>query len=381
MGEGQKKKNILKNYVRAIWKKACNIFGIIVTVVAAILYIFADKVFDASGEIYKEAIYITIVGYIIVFFASIIAFSIFKIRFDKDELYEEVVRNFDENCQRVSGTVEDMNQINEEMMKLMGILTQDIEKEKNILTEIAIGQFVLDKRAVIQLEDSVGSYENVNKQQCKIYIQSSMFILEKGPLENTILWNLRKGVKYIYIIPAGNVYINDYYDMLYDWYKAFSQFLISEDDYGKMCEALDKERRYKRYWRHDYQQMFEEVGKIWRNKQLSEKSRTEKLNKYRKQCEEIFKSLIETHVDDENAFFITVAAYEVKRNNWEAIIKLPTQDMNKEYYAFQIPTENNAEMENFIHKFKSRYKACNYKTDDLSTLGGKLELDFSRIFN
>lgn len=372
MGKEQKKK--------INFKSAGSFFGGAVVIVAAVLYVYADKVFDTSGEIYKHAIYIVMGGYLVVFVATLIISMIFKFRFARHEIYEEVVNDFSENCRRIDTIANHMSQTNKKLEDLAVALAGDIEKERTLITQIEIGQFVLNRQEVIDLEASVGNYEDQIKK-CKIYIQSSLFELEKGPLEDTILWNLRKGVKYIYIIPKGEAYITEYYEMLRDWYRLFSRFLASKDEYMQMQNVLNNENRYKKYWCREYQKIYDEAGKIWHNTRLSDENRREKIEKYREECKEIFSSLIETHINDENEFFITVAAYETKRNHWEAIIKLPTQNTDKEYYAFKIPNENNAEMKDFIHKFQGRYKSKPYEFGNLSTLGGIMKLDDSRIFN
>ncbi|MCM1500359.1 MAG: hypothetical protein NC124_18005 [Clostridium sp.] len=380
MGQEQKTESDLGTKIRKILKSVRSAFGGLVTVVAAVLYVFADKVFDASGVIYKQAIYIVLIGYFLFFLVTLIVTAMFKIRSTKQEIYEDVVSDFRENCEKIDTVTNHICQVNEKLENYTAALAQNIEKERSLITEIEIGQFVLNGKEVIDLEASVGNFEG-QIRKCKIYIQSSLFVLEKGPLEDTILWNLRKGVKYIYIIPNGEVYINDYYEMLCDWYRLFSQFLISKDEYERVQAVLNNEGKYKKYWCREYQKIYEEAGKLWNNTGISEKNRMEKIDKYREECKRIFRTLIETHINDENEFFITVAAYEIRRNNWEAIIKLPTQNTNKEYYAFQIPNENNAEMTNFIYKFQSRYKSCDYDPNILSTLGGKMKLDYSRIFN
>lgn len=380
MGQEQKKKSDLGTKIRGIFKSVRSDFGGLVTVVAAVLYVFADKVFDTSGTIYKQAIYIVLVGYFLFFLVTLIVAVMFKIQSTKKEIYEEVVSDFRDSCENIDAVTNHISQTNEKVDGLTVTLEENIEKERSLITQIEIGQFVLNKNKVIDLEASVGNFEGRMKK-CKIYIQSSLFVLEKGPLEDTILWNLRKGVKYIYIIPNREVNINEYYYMLSDWYRLFSQFLNSKDEYEREQIELNNESKYKKYWCQEYQKIYEEVGKIWGDKVISEKNRKEKIDKYREECKKIFKTLIETHINDENEFFITVAAYEVRRNNWEAIIKLPTQNTNKEYYAFQIPNENNAEMNDFMRKFQGIYKSSTYKPDNLSTLGGKMELDDSRIFN
>lgn len=376
MGQEQKKRRDFGNKL----KTAGSAFGGVVSIIVAVLYVYADNIFDASGSIYKHAIYIVIIGYLVIFSATLIIAAVFKIRLVRGEIYEEILDDFRENCKRIDTVTNHASQANEKLENLIVALATNIEKERSLITQIEIGQFVLNRKEVIDLEASVGNFEG-HARKCKIYIQSSLFVLEKGPLESTILWNLRKGVKYIYIIPNGEAYINEYYEMLRDWYNLFSQFLISKDAYKKLQIALNSENKYKKYWCQDYQRIYDEAGKTWEDTKITEKSRVEKIDKCREECKKIFSSLIETHVNDENEFFITVAAYEIKRNQWEAIIKLPTQNTDKEYYAFKIPNENHAEMNNFIHKFQGRYKSNAYKGEDLSTLGGKMELDYSRIFN
>lgn len=378
MGQEQKKKGIFGNIINL--KAAGSFFGGAVVVVATVLYVYADKVFDTSGEIYRYAIYIVIGGYLVVFLAALIVAVIFKIGFARHEIYEDVVNDFSENCRKIDTITNHIGQTNEKLESLTDALAGNVEKERSLITQIEIGRFVLNRKEVIDLEASVGNFEG-NMKKCKIYIQSSLFVLEKGPLEDTILWNLRKGVKYIYIIPNREVNINEYYDMLSTWYGLFSGFLISKDDYIQLQKTLDNEANYKKFWCREYKKLYEDAGKIWNDTRITEKTRLEKIDECRKACREIFKSLIETHVNDENEFFITVAAYEIKKNDWTAIIKLPTQNTKKEYYAFKIPNENNAEMNDFMHKFQGVYKSSTYEPDNLSTLGGKMKLDDSRIFN
>lgn len=388
------KKKDFSSEMKEKLKKVASYFCVIVVMVAAVLYVFADKVFNASSEIYKRAIFIVIGGYFVVFLAALIVFVISLIKFKRDEIYEEVVNDFRDNCkkidtvtnhisqtnEKIDAVTKHISQTNEKVDALTVTLDGNIEKERSLITQLEIGQFVLNRDKVIELEASVGNFDGRTKK-CKIYIQSSLFVLEKGPLEKTILWNLRKGVKYIYIIPNKEVNINNYYYMLSDWYRVFSQFLNSKGDYEREQEELNNESRYKKYWCQEYQKIYDEVGRIWGDKRISEEARKEKIDRYSEECKGIFKTLIETHINDENEFFITVAAYEISRNNWEVIIKLPTQNTNKEYYAFQIPNENNSEMDDFMRKFQGIYKSSAYKPEDLSTLGGKMELDYSRIFN
>ncbi len=361
-------------------KTLCSLFGTIVTIIAAILYIFADKVFNTSGAFYKQAIYIVIIGYLVVYVAAFVVFVIFKIKYIKSDLYDKAVNDFEINCQNIIEAIDEVNELKENLDKTTIIMEENIEQERKIIAQMELGQYVLNGREVVALEASVGCNDN-QKRGWKIYIQTSLFILEKGPLEKTILWNLRKGVKYIYVIPNKDSYEDDYYDMLRDWYRLFSQFLVSREEYNKVLDELDNDEKYKKFWSQEYQRIFRDVGEIWNNTQMSENKREQRLNYYIDECKRIFKELIETHVEDEKLFCITVVAYETQRNKWKAIIKLPTQNINNEYYAFLVPDENKRQADDFIRLFRNRYKSRKYDSEDLSTLGGVLELDFSRIFS
>lgn len=369
-------------------KGALSVFGYVVVLIALILWVFADKIFDVSGAIYRPAIYIAVIGYIVVFFAVLIGTLISKLgglsRFaeildSSTEKMNTAIASSDSVTEKMNTAITSIDTVKEEFSSLMSAFSDNLEKEYRMIAQSEIDKYVLDSEKVIALESSVGNYPETPEKKlctCKIYIQSSLFVLEKGPLENAILWNLRKGVKYIYIIPSKDVYINEYYDMLRDWYRSFSKFLNSKSDYNDFESLLEREPEFKRYWSREYTDLYKKAGNLWAAKRFDEGMH----KSYCKKCEDLFLKLIETHIEDESEFYITVAVYEVKRNQWEAIIKLPTQNINDEYYAFQIPSINQAEKSSFIRSFQSKYKQGLYESGNLSTLGGVLKLDPSRIF-
>lgn len=254
-------------------------------------------------------------------------------------------------------------------------LSENISIEKSMITNLYLADYVLDKNKVISLEASVS-------KNCEIYIQSSRFELEKGPLEDTIIWNFRKGIKYIYLIPEGESYKKDYIRMLQDWYKLYSNFLISKEEFDKEQNELNQseKKKYKTLWDKRYQELYEEAANIWKKK-MPEEARKTAINNCKRKCENLFKNLVKTHVDDASEFFVTVAVYEVSRNKWEAIIKLPTQEKYGEYFAFKIPSINPKEKEDFLRDFKDRYKSKLFNRDDIASYGGIYEIDFNVIFN
>lgn len=370
-----------KHRIKDISKKFCEIFSGVVIIIVAILMLIADKVFDASGKMYKEAIKIAIIAYVVIFIAALIISVIFMLSSTNKKKYGQLKNDFDDEIEKVTQIAEIIENTNLDMKASIELLSKNIEKERRIITTFSIGSYVLDSNEVIKLEESVGNNKQ-NEGRCKIYIQSSLFVLEKGPLEKVILCNLRKGVKYIYIIPKNESYVNEYLDMLQDWYRLYSQFIVSKEDYDQIVKELNYKKNDKNFshWNSNYRNLFDEVGIIWRDSKLSEKERCDKIKNIKCKIQRSFKELIETHIDDESEFFITVAAYEVKRNKWEAIIKLPTENTDNEYYAFKIPSKNNGEIMNFIHTFQNRFKNIEYNPNDISTMGGKYNLDFSKIF-
>ena len=74
----------------------------------------------------------------------------------------------------------------------------------------------------------------------------------------------------------------------------------------------------------------------------------------RKRCGSLFEELIYIYSEELCLFLVTIALYEVKETKWEAIVKLPTRDINEEYYAFKIPGGHaGLSKKNFVETFKS----------------------------
>lgn len=350
-------------------KVAFNVFGYFFTFVALVLWALIDKVFVLSGSIYKNAIYVTVLGYVVFFSATLIASLIFKLK-----SFGSLSTALTSNTNILTTSVVTFNDENAKLSNSIKTLSENLEKENRLITQMQICEYVMDGREVIDLESLVGNYTN-NNRNSKIYIQTSKFELEKGPLEQAILWNLRKGVKYIYLIPDKELDIDYYYGMLLDWFKSFSNILNSREDFEDFLDLLKREPKYRQFWSRDYINLFKSAEELWKNKEPNEKLRKSYLEK----CKEIFEKLIETHVDDESEFYITVAAYEVKRNQWEAIIKLPSQNINNEYYAFRVPSINQAEKELFIRTFRSKFRSIPFEKNNTTTRGGVLKFDFSDI--
>ena len=90
--------------------------------------------------------------------------------------------------------------------------------------------------------------------------------------------------------------------------------------------------------------------KLWEK----EKPTREEIRPLRKRCGSLFEELIYIYSEEPCLFLVTIALYEVKETKWEAIVKLPTRDINEEYYAFKIPGGHaGLSKKNFVETFKS----------------------------
>ena len=220
----------------------------------------------------------------------------------------------------------------------------------------------MDGKLVVDLESSVGNYNKRYEDELDIYIQSSDFILEEsGDLFEAIMWNLRKGVHYVYMIP--NDKIEKYKKMLRHWFRAFSCICVSKDEYDKFQSIYDSYEfmQYTEYWCDEYNKIYNDANVLW----MKADSNDAELLELRRRCEQLFKELIATYVEDPSLFFVTIALYEVKESTWEAIVKLPTRDIKEEYYAFRIPGGSSGiSKKSFVDTFKSYYKdAKKYRID------------------
>ena len=223
-------------------------------------------------------------------------------------------------------------------------------------------QYILDGKMVVDLESSVGCYDSAYDRELEIYIQSSEFTLEEsGDLFEAIMWNLRKGIRYFYMIPNDKV--EKYKKMLRRWFAAYSSICVSKEKYEEFERKYysgDK-KQYTAYWSGEYKKIINDAKKLWEK----EKPTREEIRQLRKRCESLFEELIYTYSEEPCLFFVTIALYEVKETKWEAIVKLPTRDINEEYYAFKIPGGHaGLSKKNFVETFKSYYKnERKYKID------------------
>lgn len=284
--------------------------------------------------------------------------------------------------ENLENSISDLIKFNSEIITVKNVHSELNNVAKNLSVHIdgliksnELLKYILDGKSVFDLEASVGSFDKSYGTELEIYIQTSEFILEdSGDLFEAIMWNLRKGIKYVYMIPENKT--DQYKKMLRNWFHEYSRICYSKKEFDDFsCKYSSFElKKYKEYWSSGYTTLYNSVKELWQQ----EHPLDEDIKRLRKKCEELFKNSILTCMDNTNRFYVTIALYEIKKTRWEAIVKLPTQDINEEYYAFKIPggDKGNAKR-TFINNCKSLYqKEIEFSPSDSSTYGGKYQIDF-----
>lgn len=287
----------------------------------------------------------------------------------------------------LENSIAELNKFNSEISTIKNVHNElnNVAKNLSVHTDGLIKsnellQYILDGKSVFDLESSVGSFDKSYGTELEIYIQTSEFILEdSGDLFEAIMWNLRKGIKYVYMIPENKA--AQYKKMLRHWFHEYSRICYSKEEFDKFSSKYSSFElsKYKKYWSSGYTTLYNSVNELWQQ----ENPLDEDIKRLRKKSEELFKNSILTCMDNTNRFYVTIALYEITKTSWEAIVKLPTQDLNEEYYAFKIPGGNKGNAKRtFINNCKSLYqKEIEFSPNDSSTYGGKYQINFeSEIF-
>lgn len=237
----------------------------------------------------------------------------------------------------------------------------DAQDEKKIL----LG-YIINKEKTCELEASVGNYPKYkNTQPDDIYIQSYRFILETDDLfQQVIIWNLRKGAKYHYLIPEDTTSQDEFCKAVRDWYNHYAEPLDSSEKFFAFIENIKKpykgtQYHFDKYWSKTFDDMVQSVRAIWES---APQKQTSKIKRLRKRSIDAFLELLEVSVIDPKYFYITTALYEIKdptgkQRKWKAIIKLPTVKLEKEYHAFKVYGESSGtDQFEFVGKFKKLYE-------------------------
>ncbi len=353
-------------------------------VVAFIVAFFADLMIEDLEKPLKITYVIIAVAIYLIIIAVCAGITAICSAKTKDKEIAKSVDGIEKALETFKNTGNELSNINKSLEQHSEQTNKHIKKleeysnklEKNVVSLVKTNdllQYILDGKSVINLEESVGN-TNEKTDNLEIYIQSSTFILEQSDLKEAIIWNLRKGVTYKYMIPSNM--ISNYETMIHRWYCDFSIFLRSKKEYNTFIEKYNSEEniKYKGYWSESYSKLVKKAGEYWENPKSPEI-----LEKLKEDCQKLFQRRIKTCVEDPSMFYVTVALYEIEADVWEAIIKLPTQNPKEKYYAFKVP--EGKEKNNFINQFKVLFQFTkNYEENNPSTYGGKIELNYKEIF-
>ena len=197
-----------------------------------------------------------------------------------------------------------------------------VDKLNEYITQFSLAKFILDKPGIAKLEKETSGNQ--------IIVMSSKFGLDTGDLRNIILDNLKKGIKYVYLIPEQDSIdyeMGQFYQMVESWWEAFKASFLKEKSKPFMCE--------------DYQALLKLAESGNNDNALT------KLHKYF--CEHIHYVTIAKEYG-----IVTVVMYQKKNefNQWDTIIMLPISSKD-DYYAFQIPDAEGAEKKELEKKIQT----------------------------
>jgi hypothetical protein len=263
--------------------------------------------------------------------------------------------NFTKNCEQCSetstslknnnGTYSDCNNNHSEITNEMGTIAKTLEKqvgELNVgVTKVLLADYILDEGKITELESKV-------KEGARIVVMTTTFHLDRGKLINIILDNIRKGVKYQYLVSGekkeGEIKPEkdhrDFCDLIKRWWTKFKSDIFECKNISKI-----KEKNYC----SDYIAIAEKANRKGVDK-----------NEILEDAWRYFANHVTEYLVGKYHSLITVIMYQQEPAQyddiWEIIIKLPTVT-NKNYYAFKIPGEESGEkailirsMEDFCNK-------------------------------
>ena len=240
--------------------------------------------------------------------------------------------------------------INEEIEMLKDI-SQGI---KELSTYPALLEHVCGSKELMMIEGSVGDN---GYDDHMIFVQSSKFELESNiEFSHMLINNLRKGVKYNYLIPYSNNKLDyrPFYEMVFDWWSEYSKFVIDKEYCNDLIENKNE------FWQKKYTSCLNKAASYWNNKNNID-------SKWDKLIDELyllFKKRLSVYTADPSLFYIVTAIYQVGRNQWKAIIKLPTEYGNNskdDYYSFVVFGKTYSDADNkFITKFKHNFRDDNH---------------------
>lgn len=253
--------------------------------------------------------------------------SLIRLKLNSSNLIENV-RSFEGTCKTCSQSSLVFSSASESM-KTFKEEVESLQTQVAKLHNYALAKYILDENGITHLERSVIG-------DARIVVMTSKFELDKGKLLKIILDNIRKGVKYEYLVPGiknkGQILGTEHRDfeiVINGWWEGFKKDLFSDAE-NENCE-----------FNNEYVQLCQQ-SKLAKND-------NEKENVINKAWKYFAEHVKEYLIGPEHSL-VTVIMYQQEPNpskKWEVIIKLPTVT-NDDYYAFQIPEEESREKINLI---------------------------------
>ncbi|MDE6585152.1 MAG: hypothetical protein K2K80_00525 [Clostridia bacterium] len=228
--------------------------------------------------------------------------------------------------------------------------TNVLDKAITALTEqsgnchkYAISQSIINGQKVKEMEGSVPANGNIFIQSSAFYLESKD-ATEEESLKPIVISNFQKGIKYHYLIPNTQKEIDDFCALVSDWYSEYCDFLFNKD----RCKQLFKKSKNSE-WESYY------CNLIKLSKEAHDANNTGTIEELKSECLKHFLTLLSVHCSADDLFYVTVALYEKGKNDYDAIVKLPTEKDEKTkkipYTAYQIPENEEAAFGSFRQRF------------------------------
>ncbi len=289
----------------------------------------------ATNFLFEKAKLWSVVVCSIIVLLGIMLYTIIRLLINqKDNKYESVINEFGQIAVDMRKTANDLGKVS-----------------ATVKANTDVYGYVCGSNELRELEGSVGDCVEVDNP--KIYVRSTKFFLETtdSSFGNMLQDNLRKGVVYYYLIPEYDVQTlyEPFNNMVLEWWKQYSSFLKSKRE----CSAVSSKKSGK--WDKNYVRALDKASGYYGKKQADWEGLINSVF-------ELFKERIKVFTADECSFYTVTALYQVGRNDWKAIEKLPTDylaDGLSDYYSFVVFGERTADSENqFVTRFRKNFTTC-----------------------
>lgn len=325
---------------------ASTIGSTIGSIIPAILLIIKNK-----GKVEWEEFLV----YLALIFVAALVFTLISfMRKDNNDVIQKIPKEL------VEKIIEKIETQNETTLNSCDKLAQknlnSLAKLKEIMSNLKqenFKQYLLTREELENLEGSV-------EDGCNVYVQTSMFELENTPkFKEIIVNNLRKGAIYHYLVQAKsvekkrkkkNICLPDEFEsVVKDCWKQYSSFL-NNDDLNKLNKDNSKEN-----WNAEYKNFLDVATKHYENseQQLPDKK-------------EVFSSFINRfhiYYTKNISYAVTIVLYEVKKDKWRAIVKLPTKHAEKsdiDEYSYSVFGKDEVSSTRvFVKDFKQNFGTHN----------------------